>query len=153
MTPRVLSVLVLTLGLMASGVLHAQDPIHWNWKAQKVSEKEYEVQFTANIERGWHLYSQTQPEDAIAIPTEILFNKNPLVELKDKVKESGELEKYRDETLDIEAWQYSEKVVFTQKVKVKSSVRTNLSGTIEYQACTDEKCLPPKKIPFSIAIN
>ncbi len=130
----------------------AQDPIHWSWKAEKISDKEYEVRLTANIDEGWHLYSQKQPEDAIAIPTAFVFNKNPLVEIKDKVTEEGELEKYRDKTLDIEAWQYSERVVFRQKVKVKGKIKTNLTGTIEYQACTDEKCLPPKKINFSVTI-
>ena len=96
---------------------------------------------------------QKQPEEAIALSTEIAFNKNPLVELKDKPTEKGKLEKYRDETLDIEAWQYSGTVVFVQRIKRKTKVKTNLSGTIEYQVCTDEKCLPPKKIPFSVAIE
>ncbi len=131
----------------------AQNPIHWNWSAHEISDKEYEVRLTSSIDQGWHLYSQKQPEDAIAIPTEFVFNKNPLVELKDKIREDGKLEKYRDETLDIEAWQYSDLVVFSQRIKLKSRVKTTLSGSVEYQACTNEKCLPPKKIPFTIAIN
>jgi len=74
------------------------------------------------------------------------------VEFKDKVRE-GELEKYRDGILDIEAWQYSGKVLFTQRIKLKSKVNTNMSGRIEYQACTDEKCLLPKKVNFSVVVN
>lgn len=141
------------LGVGVSAFAFTQTPVHWNYQAHKLNDKEWEVKLTATIDNGWHLYSQQQPEDAIALPTEIVFNKNPLVELKDKVKENGKLEKYKDKTLDIEAWQYAGKVEFVQVVKKKAKVKTTVSGSIEYQVCTDEKCLPPKKIPFTIAIN
>lgn len=81
----------------------AQSPVQWNLSAQNVNDKEYEIKLTATIQPGWHLYSQKQPEDAIALPTKIVFNKNPLLELKDKVKEQGKLEKYKDNTLEVEA--------------------------------------------------
>ncbi len=116
----------------------SQNPIHWSWSAQKISDKEYEVKLTATIDEGWHLYSQKQSNEAIAIPTEFVFNKNPRVEHKDEVTEERELEKYRDETMDIEAWQYSNKVVVVQNLKLKAKVKTTQLGSVEYQACTDE---------------
>lgn len=130
----------------------AQDPIHWSWTVEKISDKEYVVKLTATIDAGWHLYSQQQPDDAIALPTEIRFNKNPLLELKDRIKEIGTLQKYRDPVLDIEAWQYAHEVAFVQRIKLKSKAKTAVRGTIEYQACTDEKCLPPKTVSFTISI-
>ena len=33
------------------------------------------------------------------------------------------------------------------------AVRTAITGEIEYQVCDDEKCLPPKKVPFTIVLN
>ena len=51
--------------------------------------KTYEIHMTATIQTGWHLYSQTQPEDAIAIPTGIKFTSNPLVTAEGPVKEVG----------------------------------------------------------------
>jgi thiol:disulfide interchange protein DsbD len=105
----------------------------------------------ATIQSGWHLYSQTQPEDAIAIPTTFTINKNPLLSLEGKIKEEGKMEKFHDAKLDLSAHQYSRKVEFVQVVK--ANAKTNLTGNVEFQTCDDEKCLPPKTTPFSIAIN
>ncbi len=140
------------LSLAALGI-HAQDPVSWTFSTKKVADKTYEVHMTAQIRKGWHLYSQDQPEDAIAIPTDFRINNNPLVKLEGKVKEIGKLEKFHDKKLDISANQYSEKVNFVQTVKLKANAKTNLSGSVEYQTCDDEKCLPPKKINFNVAIK
>jgi Disulphide bond corrector protein DsbC len=128
------------------------NPVHWTFSSKKISENVFEVQATATIEKGWHLYSQTQPKDAIAEPTSFSFNKNPLLELDGKVKEVGKMEKYVDKDLDVSANQYSNKVVFTQRVKVKGKAKTNLTGSLSYQTCNDEKCLPAKTVSLSIAL-
>lgn len=131
----------------------AQTPVHWNWSAQKSGENQYLIKLTATIDEGWHLYSQTQPADAIAIPTTILFNKNPVTKMSGKPKELGRLQKHKEKTLDIEQWQYADKVEFVQTVQVKNNIKTNLSGSIKYQVCTDEKCLPPKTVKFNLNLN
>ena len=128
-------------------------PVSWAFASKKISENVYELQLVATIQSGWHLYSQVQPTDAIAQPTSFNFNKNPLVDLDGKVKEIGKLEKYKDAKLDISANQYSQKVTFVQKVKVKGKVKTNVSGKLEFQTCDDKKCLPPKTVNFSIALG
>lgn len=129
------------------------NPVAWTFSSKKLNEKEYEVMMTAKLQEGWHIYAQTQPSDAIAQPTSINFNKNPLLTLNGKVKEVGNLEKYKDKTLDVSANQYSNQVVFVQKVVMKGKAKTNVTGKLEYQTCNDEKCLPPKTISFSIALN
>jgi thiol:disulfide interchange protein DsbD len=133
--------------------LHAQNPVSWSFSSRKISDKIFEVHLTANIQSGWHLYSQDQPEDAIAQPTNVKINNNPLLKLDGKVKEVGNMEKYKDKILGISAHQYSEKVDFVQVIKIKSSARTNVSGSVEFQTCDDKKCLPPKTINFNIALK
>jgi len=128
-------------------------PVSWSFNSKKISDNTYEVQLVATIQQGWHLYSQNQPQDAIAQPTLFNFNKNPLLSFEGNVKEIGKLEKYRDVKLDVSANQYSQKVVFVQKVKLKGKAKTNVSGKLEYQTCDDKKCLPPKTIPFSVALG
>ena len=141
--------------LFFSPVSFAQpiSPVSWSFASKKIGENAYELQLIASIQSGWHLYSQVQPGDAIAQPTTFNFNKNPLVDLDGKVKEIGKLEKYKDAKLDISANQYSQKVTFVQKVKVKGKVKTNISGKLEFQTCDDKKCLPPKTVNFSIALG
>ncbi|PWT87458.1 MAG: hypothetical protein C5B54_12320 [Acidobacteria bacterium] len=133
--------------------LHAQNPVSWNFSSKKVSDKTFEVHLTADIQSGWHLYSQNQPDDAIAIPTSVKFNNNPLLQPDGKIKEVGKMEKFNDKTLGVSANQYSETVDFVQLVKLKSTAKTNVSGTVQFQTCNDKKCLPPKTVPFNIALK
>ncbi len=150
---RMKSILYILILSVTACTVKAQNPVSWTFSAKKTADKTYEVKLTATIDAGWHLYSQTQPEDAIAIPTAIVFTKNPLIGLEGTVKEIGKLEKYHDKTLDVSANQYSKKVEFVQVVKVKGNGRTNVSGTVEFQTCNDERCLPPKKVNFSVSLN
>lgn len=131
----------------------AQSPVSWLFTSKKISDKVYEVQMVATIQPGWHLYAQAQPKDAIAQPTTFKFTNNPLLAFDGTVKESGKLEKYKDDVLDVSANQYSNKVVFTQLVKLKGNAKTAVTGKLEYQTCDDKKCLPPKTVPFTIALK
>ncbi len=141
------------IAIFTTGIAFAQnDPVSFSFASKKISNNVYEVHITASLDRGWHLYSQSQPKDAIALPTTINFNKNPLLEFDGSVKEIGKLEKFVDKELDVSANQYSNQVTFVQKVKVKGKAKTNVTGKLEYQVCTDEKCLPAKTVNLSIAL-
>ncbi len=129
------------------------DPVSWKFSAKKISEKVYDVYMTANLKPGWHIYSQTQAKDAIALPTEFSFTANPLMSFAGKVKEVGKMEKFYDNTLKASANQYSKTVSFVQRVTLKAAVKTNLAGVVEYQTCDDKKCLPPKKVPFKVPVG
>jgi thiol:disulfide interchange protein DsbD len=141
------------IAVVAGASLAQPNPVKWSFSASKISDKIFEVKMVATIQKNWHLYSQVQPENAIAIPTTFTFNPNPLFELEGKVKEIGKLEKFTDKTLGVSANQYSNTVVFTQKVKLKSKIKTSLTGSVEYQTCDDEKCLPPKTVPFTVSLK
>jgi DsbC/DsbD-like thiol-disulfide interchange protein len=147
-----ISLLLLSFGLVMMASAQTLNPVTWSFASKKVNENNYEVYLTATIQKGWHLYAQKQPEDAIAQPTAISFNKNPLVSFEGNVKEVGKMEMYKDEKLGIAANQYSDKVVFVQTVKIKGKAKTNVTGKLEFQTCNDEKCLPPKTINLSIAL-
>jgi thiol:disulfide interchange protein DsbD len=129
------------------------NPVSWSFASKKVNANVYEVKMTATIQNGWHLYAQTQPKDAIAIPTTFEFSKNPLVQLDGNVKETGKLEKFVDNDLGVSANQYSKQVVFTQRVKLKGKAASNLSGNVTFQTCDDKKCLPPKTVTFNVALK
>ncbi len=129
------------------------NPVSWKFSSKKISDKVYEVHITATMDNGWHLYSQTQPKDAIAMPTAFVFNKNPLATPSGALKEVGKMEKFHDASLGVSANQYSKTVNFVQKVTLKAAVKTNISGTVTYQTCDDKQCLPPKKVPFKIDLG
>lgn len=146
-------VIFLSACLVAMLRLSAQpQPVKWSYTANKLSGNLYEVHIHATIDEGWHIYAQEQPEDAIAQPTKFKFSANPLVKLQGKVKEFGRLEKHEVSTLGIIQNQYSREVDFVQQVQLKSPVKTAVSGVFTFQVCTDEQCLLPKDVAFSVAL-
>lgn len=145
--------LITSLLLISAQLVFAQQPITWQFQAVKTGELQYDVVLKATIQPGWHLYSQQQPDDAIAIPTSIQFNANPLLVREKGIREDGKLEKFKDKTLGVTSFQFSNQVSFIQSVKLKAKVKTAITGEVEYQVCDDEKCLPPKKQSFTIALN
>jgi hypothetical protein len=148
---RMVFFLLAALGTM---MVNAQlNPVSWSFTSKKVADKTYEIHLTATMQSGWHLYSQVQPEDAIAIPTGFKINNNPLLSMEGKIKEVGKMQKFHDAKLEVSANQYADKVDFVQLVKLKANVKTNLTGSVEYQTCDDKKCLPPKTVNFSIAVK
>ena len=146
-------ILFLSIVFLAISAKAQLNPVMWTFTAKKIADKTYEIHMKATIQNGWHLYSQIQPDDAIANPTGFTLNNNPLITLDGKIKEIGTIEKYHDAKLGISANQFSNKVDFIQKVRLKAKAKTNITGSVEYQTCDDKKCLPPKTVNFSIAIQ
>lgn len=140
---------MLLLGFRAQ----AQEPVQWNYTAKALTNDTYEIKLAATIQDGWHMYSQKQPDDAIALPTTITFIKSPLLELEGAVKEVGALDLHVDPSLGTTSNQYVHKVDFVQVVKVKVKAQTNITGTIRFQVCTDQECLPPATTHFAIPLK
>lgn len=134
--------------------LHAQlqDPVKWNYTAVKKSDKEYTVTISATLAPDWHIYSMNTPNGG-PVATTFNFKRNPLVIIDGRPKENGKLSTIHDDVFGVDVQYYSETVSFIQSVKLKSPVKTNLSGTIKYMVCNEKMCLPPKTVPFNIQIQ
>lgn len=130
----------------------AQDVVKWNFSAKKTAGRTYEVRFHAEVDKPWHIYSQSSPEEA-ATPTKISFSKNPLLALQGKPKEIGKLEEKYEDVFDVTVKYFNGNVEFVQVVKLKGEMKTLISGNIEYMACTQQECLPAKTVPFSIRLE
>jgi hypothetical protein len=146
---------LIVAALVYSSVSVAQkDPVHFSYRAEKVNDKSYAIHITANIEEGWHIYSQNQPKQAISQPTKIVFTKNPLFTWTGSLTEKGNKEKYEDKVADIIQYQYGGTVEFVQTVTLRNpTAKSAINGSITYQACTDEMCQQPQTVPFSISIE
>jgi len=129
-----------------------QKPVHWTFSAKKINATTYEVHMTASIESGWHLYSQTTPEGG-PVATTIEFSKNPLLTIDGSAKEVGKLEQRHEELFGVDVKQFSNKVDFVQKIKIRGNAKTSLNGSIEFMTCDDRQCLPPATQKFSIALK
>jgi len=138
--------------LFSTAAMAQSDVVQWKFESRKLDDKKYEVKLIAQVKDPWHIYSTTTP-DGGPLPTKISFTKNPLASFDGKIKEVGKMETHYEEVFEIDTRYFNNKVEFVQVVNVKGNAKTNLSGTVEYMACTNEQCLPPKSVPFSIALK
>lgn len=137
-------VLVAFLGIIT---LQAQDQVTWTFKTVKINDSIAELQYTANIQQGWHLYAQTH-DNGIENPLVFNFNKDKKYSRVGKVVEPSPTV----ETDDFGTSRYFTKsVTFKQKVKVLDNQPFTVTGKLEGQACTDGRCVPvEKKFSFDI---
>lgn len=142
----------LVLAFMAVLSFAQQSPVKWTSSAEKVDAGQYKVTITASVPAPWHIYSQNIG-DGGPVPTSFSFTKNPLVTLVGKTKESGKMQTVHDKNFDMDVKYYADKVSFTQIVKVKGGVKTNLAGEVNYMVCNDHECLPPSSSKFSVALK
>jgi hypothetical protein len=144
---------LLVISFFVASVSFAQsDVVSWTFESKKLADKKYEVKLIASVQSPWHIYSTTQAEGG-PLPTKITFTKNPLAVTEGGIKEVGKMEKHYEEVFEIDTKFYNNRVEFVQVVNVKGSAKTNLTGKVEFMACTNEQCNPPKEVPFSIALK
>lgn len=133
-------------------IAQVQNPVQWTFSSVKKGVNSYEIHCVARIEKGWHLYSQTTPKGG-PIPTHISFGKNPLISETGTVKEIGKMETHKEPLFGVEVRQFSDLIDFVQTVTLKSPVKTNVNGTVEYMLCDNKQCLPPARVAFSVTLN
>jgi len=127
-------------------------PVQWSYFAKAESKNLYQLIISAKILKGWHLFSINQPEDALAIPLKISFQKHPYISILGKPIERGKLEKYKNDDLGINQYQYSDTLSIVQSIRRKNSTLLALECTITYQVCSENECLPPKSITLKLFI-
>ncbi len=126
------------------------EPVKWSFDVEKVSDTEYDIIFTAKIDKGWSVYSPYLESDAGPIPTTFEFYNNDL-QAVGKAREEGNRKEIFDELFGMNLIKFSGKARFTQRVKVNES--NTVSGHLTYMTCDDESCLPPEDVNFEIALR
>lgn len=123
------------------GQLFAQSEPHvrWNTRSEEVDASTWRLVFEAELEEGWHLYSQKLPKWG-PLPTKVFFEKDGSYRLKGKTVEEGKRIVHFDDTFRVDVTWYEQSVVFSQLAKV--SGEATVVGRVEYQVCSDEMCVP-----------
>ncbi len=132
--------------------IHAQGIQPVDWKVEKLSEtdKEVEVAFTAEIMKGWVIYSP-DTEEGGPIPTHFTFDPNADIQLLGNVVTKTNVDHAFDNMFEMKVGKMKDQAVFVQKIK-KNKAATALTGVITFMCCDNDKCLPPKDVEFSIEL-
>lgn len=150
MTKRYTYILA-TIALFNINCAFAQilEPVKWQFGSKKINLKEAVVFIKATIENGWHLYSQ-HVEDSGPQATTFTFNPSGDFKLIGNTAEPKAKTVF-EPVFNMNVPYFDSEVVFQQRVKVISGQPT-IKGTIVYQVCNDERCIPGEK-DFVVRVN
>jgi len=126
-------------------------PVTWSFSNKQVSDTEFNLILTANIDNTWHLYSQFIDEGG-PVPTSFKFKPSPDYVLVGKVSESPKPHKVFEKVFGMEVAYFEKIATFIQKVKLNVPA-TKINGSLEFMACDDAQCLPPEEIDFSFDVK
>lgn len=126
--------------------------VNWSFTANKIADKTYEVHLKAEIGHGFHMYAQNPGVEGPQ-PTHFEFVRNPLTSLDGKVKENGKIIKKFESAWNGSVNYFEQSVEFIQVVRLKGNIKTNLTGTVQFMVCDDNKCLPPSTVEYKVNIG
>ena len=127
-------------------------PVSWTFSHEMLSDNEFELSFTANIDEGWYIYSQSLADDG-PVPTEFTFQETNNYKLLGDVVEEKSNEEY-DPNFDMMLKFFKDKTTFKQRVSLEDmSQSVTIKGEIYYMTCDDKQCLPPELVEFSFDFN
>lgn len=148
--------ILLMIVLLTTGMSHAYaqilQPVKWSFKATRLSDTEAELQFTASIDKGWHIYSQivTDPDNG-PNPTIFTFDKPVGYKLVGKVSEPKPIEEY-DEMFKMIVKYFGQKAVFTQKITITSNKPVRVTGNVDFEGCDDKQCMVDN-VPYTFQLE
>jgi len=134
-----------------------QNTVEWDFLLDPATARRGEVvtvRLSATPQSNWYIYSHTQKTGGPQA-TKFLLDLPPGVRLLGAIEAPSPSKKF-DKGFEIEVEYYHEPVVFQQKIAVGDNAATGplrIKGTVRFQACNDVSCLPPKDVPFNLALN
>jgi thiol:disulfide interchange protein DsbD len=128
--------------------LFAQDPIKWTYKKEQISGNEFDLVFTAKIDKGWNTYSM-YTEDNGPVPTAIEYESKKGINLKGKAIESADKKEGMDDLFSVNVIKIlpTKPYVIRQRIVV-TDPKQEVKGYLTYMVCDDVKCLPPTDVEF-----
>jgi len=140
-------ILLLLLPIVVFG--QVKNVVKWTNSSKQVSDDEFILEFVATIDEGYHLYSQDLEEGG-PLPTKFTFQNLENFELIGEVQEPVPESEFQ-EAFNMKVNYFSDKVVFTQRVKLIKFVK-EIKAEVRFMACNDEECTPPlyKDISFDL---
>ncbi len=145
---------ILSLFFVFTTTIIAQifEPVEWQTSVEKVSESEFDLIVTATIDKGWHLYSQTIPEDG-PIPTTFSFKDiDDKYQLIGKTTE-GKGHKDFDKVFEMDIKYFENKATFKQRIRLLTNEKITITETVEFMVCDDTSCLPPTEVELNFSVQ
>jgi hypothetical protein len=127
------------------------EPVKWNFTTVRLNDQEARIFFTANIAPGWYIYSQFIKSHCV-MPTTFQFMPDQTYELKGEVREESTPLTGCNNFFGIDLARYITSAVFSQDISMITT-NTTIKGKIAFMGCSDNRCLLPQEIEFSLDVR
>jgi len=137
-----------------TGMQQVYDPVKWSFTVQDLGQDEFELVAKANIEEGWHVYALHASNDPSAmgpVSTTLAVDKTKFIELIGGPTE-GKFITHFDINFDMDLNYFEGSAVYRQRFKAVGVEPFNLTGSLEFMTCNEERCLPPDIKKFSVKV-
>jgi thiol:disulfide interchange protein DsbD len=118
------------------------DPVTWDFSYEKKGDRQYELIFTATIDKNSHIYSMDIPAGG-PIPTSFRFDTLPGFKLTGSTYEVTKPVEVLDDAFGFKIKTFSNTAEFRQKITAVESSFT-VTGAVNFMACNNTICSPPK---------
>lgn len=137
--------------LFATALTAQQKPVKWSFTTKDAGNCQVDLIFTASIDEGWCTYSQFLESQDGPNPLVLNFQEGSNYKLVGKAKESGGIVKEYDKMFRMNISKFKHTAVLTQRVEIKDASKP-ISGYLNFTACNDAMCMPPRDVDFSFKI-
>lgn len=120
----------------------AQTPVRWRMSVKMADDTSGTVTLRAIVEPGWHLYGTSLPESGPR-PTRFDFHLTG-VKLEGNLVASAPTVHHFDDMFGMVLNWWESNVSFSQAFTVEHREGAKISVTVNYMACDNKTCLPPK---------
>lgn len=140
---------VALLSTLLANPLAAQvvQPVKWSTKTTGMT-----LEITAAIEKPWHMYDMGPYKDGPNATT-FTFELPAGVTLDGAVSQKTIPHVGYDDIFKMDIGTFEKSAVFQQKFKSSSKEPAKIKGTVEWQVCDDESCLPPTEFDFEFTLE
>ena len=148
---KTIKILLLAIASIFNLQAQISDPVTWSTATKQIDETNFEIIFNAEIEHGWHVYSQHIEGNDGPIPTEFGFSANGLT-TEGTTSEPKGVEGF-DKTFEMNIKYFEDKASFVQKVTIDDAFKDPVKASVFFMVCNDERCLPPEEVEFEVFLK
>jgi thiol:disulfide interchange protein DsbD len=125
-----------------------QTPITWKYSiTADTIPGQYIVEAKAHLERGWHIFTNEPGGDGLLLATSFDFDADSAITDIGPIELIGEVTQKDIEGMGVVNY-FENEARFRRTITLNEKIP--LSGSLHFQICTDEMCLPPAEELFLI---
>jgi hypothetical protein len=129
-----------------------EQPVSWTVEVKKLDNDQFQINATAKMKEGFHIWALNAGGDGSLINTNIDVTTSGIKWSDNNWTANKRAKTERYDYIEGAVNYFERAVTFTRSFTVDGDVK-NVEGQVTYQACNEMMCYPPQDVPFAIEIK